>query len=145
MVPEETTVDIIVLSIRQLGFPEGEFVPLGAIYDRAKQLGLQICPVETAAQLRLQFLDQPNYRTGDRLGEFFVASEPFTLTRVGSPQIFSVVRDDDFPHIETDIGLWLIVNNAVQFENGEFIDRKFNITNFSPVDHEGRFAFIIPK
>ena len=145
LVAEETTVDIVVLSIMELGFAEGELVSLGAIYDRAKQLGLETCPVETAAQLRLQFLDQPDYTTGDRLGEFFVASEPFILTRAGLPQIFSVVRDDNFPHTETGIGLWLIVNDSVQFRNEGFSDRQFNTSNFSSMDHEGRFAFIIPK
>ena len=65
--------------------------------------------------------------------------------RAGLPQIFSVVQDDRYPHIETGIGQWLIVNDAVQFENGEFIDRQFNTSEFLDVDHECRFAFVDPK
>ena len=60
-----------------------------------------MCPVETAAQLRLQFLDQahyiPHWIAAERLGDFFVASEPFILTPDGIPKIFSVVRDDKYP------------------------------------------------
>ena len=81
VVAEETTVDIVVVSMLEMGFAEGEFATLDTIYDRAKQMGLETCPVETAVQLRLQFLDQPDWTTGERLGEFFVGSEPFVLTR----------------------------------------------------------------
>ena len=88
------TVDIVVVSMLELGFAEDELATLDTIYNRAKQMGLETCPVETAAQLRLQFLDQPDWRTGERLSDFFVASEPFVLTPDGFPKIFSVVRDD---------------------------------------------------
>ena len=72
-------VDIVVVSMLEMGFAEGELATLDSIYDRAKQMGLETCPVETAVQLRLQFLDQPHYIphwiAEERLGEFFVASE----------------------------------------------------------------------
>ena len=96
VVAEEITVDIVVVSMLEMGFAEGELATLDTIYNRAKQLGLEICPVETAAQLRLQFLDQQPWATGGRLGKFFVASEPFVLTPDGFPKIFSVVRGDRF-------------------------------------------------
>ena len=117
VVPEERTVDIVVLSMLEMGFAAGELATLDTIYNRAKQLGLEICPVETAAQLRLQFLDQPDWTAGGRLGDFFVASEPFVLTDDGFPKIFSVVRDDSFPHDETHIGLWLIANGTIETED----------------------------
>ncbi len=141
---EETTVDIVVVSMRELGFAEGELATLDTIYDRAKQMGLEICPVETAAQLRLSFLDQPHYATGGRLGKFFVASEPFVLTPDGFPKIFSVVRGDKFPHPEIGIGLWLISNGTVESEDAEHPDRLFNASD-EDRDHRGRFAFVIPK
>ena len=131
-----TTVDIVVVSMRELGFAAGEVASLATIYDRAKQTGLETCPVETAAQLRLAFLDQPDWRTGKRLSEFFVASQPFVLTRDGLPKIFSVVRDDRYPHSETGIGLWLISNGA---------DRLFNASDPEGFDHGGRFAFVLPR
>ena len=141
----EITVDIVVVSMLEMGFAEGELATLDTIYDRAKQMGLETCPVETAAQLRLQFLDQPDWTTGERLGEFFVGSEPFVLTREGFPKIFSVVRDDNFPHLETGIGLWLISNGTVEAGDEEHPDRLFNASDPEGLDHGGRFAFVIPK
>ena len=145
VVTEEITVDIVVVSMLEMGFAAGEFATLDTIYDRAKQLGLEICPVETAPQLRLQFLDQPDYATGERLGEFFVASEPFVLTPDSFPKIFSVGRDDMVPHPETDIGLWLISNDIVNAGGKTHPDRLFNASDSNKVDYGGRFAFVIPK
>ena len=130
------TVDIVVLSMRELGFAADASATLETIYDRAKQMGLETCPIETAVQLRLQLPDQPDYSTGERLSEFFVASEPFVLTRDGFPKIFSVVRDDRYPHRDTGIGLWLISNGA---------EKLFNASDPDGFDHAGRFAFVIPK
>ena len=141
----EITVDIVVVSMQEMGFAEDAIVPLGAIYNRAKQMGLETCPVETAAQLRLQFLDQPDWTTGERLSEFFVVSEPFVLTPDGFPKIFSVVRDDKYPHRETGIGLWLISSGTVDTEDEALPERVFNASDFKGFDHEGRFAFVIPK
>ena len=141
---EEITVDVVVVSMRELGFAKSELATLETIYERAKQMGLEICPVETAAQLRLSFLDQPHYATGGRLGKFFVASEPFILTPDGFPKIFSVVRGDKFPHPEIGIGLWLIANGTVDAEDAEHPDRLFNASD-EDHDHSGRVAFVIPK
>ena len=141
----EITVDIVVVSMLELGFAEDERATLDIIYDRAKQMGLETCPVEIAAQLRLRFLDQPDWRTGERLGEFFVGSEPFALTREGLPKIISVVRDDRFPHHETGIGLWLISNGTVEAGVEGHPDRLFNASDPEGLDHGGRFAFVISK
>ena len=141
----ETTVDIVVVSMRELGFAAGELASLATLYERARQLGLETCPVETAVQLRLQFLDQPDWRTGKRLREFFVASEPFVLTRDGFPKLFSVVRDDRHPHSETGIGLWLIANGTVDAGDPGHPDRLFNASDPEGFDHGGRFAFVLPR
>ena len=145
VVAAEITVDIVVVSMLEMGFAADALVPFGAIYDRAKQMGLETCPVETAAQLRLQFLDQLDWTTGERLSEFIVGSEPFVLTPDGFPKIFSVVRDDRFPHRETGVGLWLISSGAVDAEDEKLPDRLFNASDLKGFDHEGRFAFVIPK
>ncbi|MDE0011112.1 MAG: sigma-70 family RNA polymerase sigma factor [Candidatus Poribacteria bacterium] len=140
------TVDIVVVSMLELGFAEDEFATLDTIYDRAKQLGLETCPVEIAPSLRLRLLDQPDWMTGDRLSEFFVASEPFVLTREGLPKIFSIVRDDRYPHPETGRGLWLIANGTVEAGDPELPDRLFEASHpFEGADHAGRFAFVISK
>ena len=145
VVATEITVDIVVVSMLEMGFAEGELATLDTIYDRAKQMGLETCPVEIAPQLRLQFLNQPDWSTGERLGAFFVGSEPFVLTREGLPKIFSVVRDDRFPHLETGIGLWLISNGTVEAGVEGHPNRLFNASDPEGLDHEGRFAFVIPK
>ena len=142
---EEITVDIVVVSMRELGFAADELATLDTIYNRAKQMELEMCPVETAVQLRLQFLDQPDWITGKRLGSFFVASEPFVLTREGLPKIFSVIRDDRYPHSETGIGLWLISNGTFNAVDEEHPDRLFNASDPVGTDLGGRFAFVIPK
>ena len=141
----EITVDIVVVSMLEMGFAEGERATLDTIYDRAKQMGLETCPLETAAQLRLQFLNQPDWTTEERLGFFFVGSEPFVLTREGLPKIFSVLRDDRYPHLETGIGLWLISNGTVDVGKGEPLGRLFDASDLGGRDHGGRFAFVIPK
>ena len=142
---EDVTIDIVVVSMLEMGFAKGELATLDTIYERAKQMGLEICPIETAAQLRLQFRDQPDYTTEERLGEFFVASEPFFVTDDVSPKIFSVVRDDMAPHLETPTGLWLISNNIVDVRNMKLPDRLFNASDPDGVDYGGRFAFVIRK
>ena len=142
---EEITVDIVVVSMLEMGFAAGELATLDTIYDRAKQMGLETCPVETAAQLRLQFRDQPRLDNPEAAGEFFVASEPFVLTRDVFPKIFSIVRDDGVPHLETGIGLWLISNGTVEAGDEELPGRLFNASDPEGLYHGGRFAFVISK
>jgi hypothetical protein len=56
--PGRTEVELARVSVAQLGFgPEG--ASLGEIYRRAARSGLELCPPEVAAQLRLQYRDQP--------------------------------------------------------------------------------------
>ena len=141
----EITVDIVVVSMQDLGFSRDEFATLDTIYARAKQMGLETCPVGLAPLLRLRLLKQPDYRTGKRLSEFFVASEPFFLTRDGFPKIFSVARDDRYPHPETGIGLWLISSGTVEAGDAELPGRQFSASDPWEYDHKGRFAFVIPK
>ena len=152
MATEEITVGIVVVSMREMGFAAGELATLNTIYSRARQMGFETCPVETAVLLRLQFLDQPDWITGERLGEFFVGSEPFVLTDDGFPKIFSVIRDDESviqddesPHVETGIGLWLISNGTVEAEAVGHPDRLFNASDPVGTDLGGRLAFVVPK
>ena len=135
----ETAVGVVVLSLLDMGFLENELVTLQKILEKGEDLGLLPCPAEVAPHLRGVFLDQPDYRTGDRLGEFFVAMQPLYLVDM-EPRIFSVVRDDDFPHEETELGLWLIANKISDAGR----DRRFDPLDPENKDHGGRFAFMLP-
>jgi hypothetical protein len=67
----KSEVDLVVLSAAQLGVGETG-TSRQDILARARRLDLDLCPLEAAAQLRLQYLDQP-------VGEFLdVAMEPIT-------------------------------------------------------------------
>lgn len=59
---ERTLVDLVVISVGELGFAEG------ATYDeltaRALELGWVECPLELGPHLRLQLLDQPEGSSG---------------------------------------------------------------------------------
>lgn len=87
---EETEVDLVVVSVAELGFKNG--VKREDIYARAKELGLGLCPAEVGPQLRLQYADQSG-------GEWLVIGmEPITGSG-GSLRLFRVGHGD--------FGLWL--------------------------------------
>lgn len=83
---KETEVDLVVVSVAELVFPNG--ATRQEIYQRAQQMGLELCPPEVGPQLRLQYKDQPN---GDRL---LIGMEPITGSG-GNLGVFCVGRDDD--------------------------------------------------
>ncbi|MGE7926036.1 helicase [Viridibacillus arvi] len=76
------------LTVRDLGFPNGANTT--QIFKRASDLGLELCPLELGAHLRLGYLDQPEDYSGNSLqhqapsGSITIASEILT-------------EDDDFP------------------------------------------------
>lgn len=87
---------LVVLSVADLGFPQG--ATRQEIYDQAQKLGLEIVPVETGPQLRLQYEDQP-------MGEYLlVGSEPLTASS-GNLRVFRVGHDDVGRWLDSCIGL----------------------------------------
>jgi hypothetical protein len=54
---EETDVDLVVLSVAELGFKNGS--KHSEICVRAMKMGLLLCPVEVGPALRLTYKDQP--------------------------------------------------------------------------------------
>jgi len=101
---EETEVDLIKVTVAELGFKKG--ARRDQIYERAKELGLELCSPEVGPQLRLQYHDQPN-------GEWIlVAMEPI-IGSDGGPDVFYVER--------LDSGLWLDSNwsNPDDFWNAD--------------------------
>ena len=80
---EPTEVNLVVLTVAELGFPKG--AKLKGIYQAAKKRGLELCSAEVGPQLRIQYPDQP-------MGEWIViviGMEPIA-TSVGSLRLFIV-------------------------------------------------------
>ena len=76
-------VELVAVSVAELGF-HSDAAALIDVYARARQLGFELAPAETALQLRLQYLDQP-------LGELVVGMEPIR-TWAGEPVILAVAN-----------------------------------------------------
>ncbi|MCC7004435.1 hypothetical protein IT397_00745, partial [Candidatus Nomurabacteria bacterium] len=55
---ERKEYELVSFSVGQLGFPQGATTK--EIYEKANELGLELCPAEVGPQLRLQYKDQPN-------------------------------------------------------------------------------------
>ncbi len=68
LVPIPITMNLVRLSVKDLGFPKGAIIQ--KIYKRAKKLGLNPCPAEVGPQLRLQYPDQPMHEN------LIIAMEP---------------------------------------------------------------------
>jgi len=81
----ETEVDLVKVTVAELGFKEG--VRRDQIYERAKELGLDLCLPEVGPQLRMQYLDQPN-------GEWILIGMEPIRDAVGDLSVFSVDRYD---------------------------------------------------
>lgn len=76
-------VDLLLVSLTDLGFAPDEKIALEDIYARAELLNYTLCPAEVGAQLRLQYRDQP-------VDEFLhVAMEPIN-TFAGVPTDLTV-------------------------------------------------------
>lgn len=85
VVAQEIELDLVKLTVRELGFKSE--ARRDQIYERAKQLGLEPCPVEVGPQLRLQYKDQPNDEW------ILIAMEPIAGSG-GALWVFGVRRYD---------------------------------------------------
>lgn len=81
---QETHVELVVLSPAQLGFTS-DTVTLASVYERARQLGLELAAAEIGPQLRLQYLDQP-------MGEFLIIAMEPIKTWSGEPIVLNVAN-----------------------------------------------------
>jgi hypothetical protein len=87
---KETDVDLVTVTVAQLGFENGAVRK--EIYDKAIELGLELCPAEVGPQLRLQYKDQPKREW------LYIGMEPIFSSDDG-PEMFRVGVDD--------VGVWL--------------------------------------
>lgn len=83
---EESEMDLIKVTVAELGFKEG--ARYDQIYERAKELGLELCPPEVGPQLRLQYQRQDR-EYGERI---LIAMEPI-IDSDGDPRLFLVESD----------------------------------------------------
>ncbi len=83
--------DLVHLKVSDLGFPHGATTE--EIYQKAKELGLELCPAEVGPNLRLKYTNQP-------LNEWLRIAMKQLPGRGGGLRVFSVNRDYDG-------GLWL--------------------------------------
>jgi len=92
---KETEVDLVVVSVSELGFPNG--ATRQEIYRKAQKLGLMLCSPEVGPQLRLQYPDQP-------LNQWLlIGMEPITDSD-GFLYVFCVERDGYGQWLYTDCG-----------------------------------------
>lgn len=83
---EEMDVELVVASVADLGFKNG--ATRKDIYERAQDLGLDLCPAEVGPALRKAYKDQPK-------GEWLlIAMEPIAGSN-GFLSVFDVWRDGD--------------------------------------------------
>lgn len=85
---EEAT--LIRLTVADLGFRTS--ATTDQIFERAQQLGLELCPPDTGPNYRLKYRNQP-------LGEWFLIGMKQITDSDGRPYVFDLGRDGD--------GLWL--------------------------------------
>ncbi len=78
------------LTVKDLGFPQG--ATTDQIYQRAEELGLELCPPEVGPRYRLAYTDQP-------MNEWLLIGMKQIVVRDGNPDVFKLVRGVD--------GLWL--------------------------------------
>lgn len=81
-------IDFALVSVANLGFDN--CACLQAIYSRAQERGLQLCPAATGPRLRLQLLDQPQDEW------LYIAMAPL-YDSDGIPAIFELDRAFDAP------------------------------------------------
>lgn len=83
------TLQTVELTVGDLGFPDGATTP--QIFSKAKELGLELCPLELGPYLRLEYLDQTEGYSGDSLQQHQAPSGSITIPSE------ILTEDDDFP------------------------------------------------
>ena len=93
---EETEVDLVAVSVAELGLGDRTCYPI--VYKRARDLGLELCPPEVGPQLRLQYMDQP-YSKILPPEALHIGMKPIAASD-GRPRIFAVENGDRGLHLD---------------------------------------------
>lgn len=83
------TMQTIEITVGNLGFPEG--ATTAQIFKKARELGLELCPIELGPYLRLEYLDQPEGDSANPLQQHQAPTGSITVaTKI-------LTEDDNFP------------------------------------------------
>lgn len=107
------------LTVEDLDFSDGATLP--QIYKKARELGLELCPLELGPHLRLVFLDQPEGNNGNLLQQNQAPSGSITI----ASEIIS--EDDHYPK-----GFYLRKIDGVLWLRGYIAD---DLHIWNPQDH----------
>lgn len=120
------SLETVELTVASLGYPEG--ATTNQIFTKAMELNFQLCPLELAPYLRLEYLDQPEANVG--------IAEKRQQAPTGSVTIATekLTNDVNFPN-----GFYLRRMNGELWLRGYVADDE-HIWN--PEDH---FIFCLPK
>jgi hypothetical protein len=91
----ETEIELVLVTVAELGFTKA--TRRDAIYNRVKELGLDLVPAEVGPQLRLAYTDQP-------LNEWMVMGMEPIADSDGYLHVFSVEHDVDGRWLRTRYG-----------------------------------------
>ena len=83
---KQENMELVFLTVKDLGFPQG--TKTADIYQKAKDLGLELCPAELGPQLRLQYMNQP-------MNEWLYVGMKQMSDSDGRPFVFQLARYDD--------------------------------------------------
>jgi hypothetical protein len=120
--PNSRRMAVVVLSVHDLGLPNG--ADIQAIYKRALERQLALCPIELAPHFRLQYRDQPEGSIGHPSSQG--VAPPGSITVACEP----IDSDDSFPK-----GFYL------RRIDGELWLRGYCSDGGHPWDSSDRFAF----
>lgn len=91
--PDAQPIDLIRLTVADLGFTTA--CTTTALFKRATELGLELCPAEVGPQYRLHYLDQPD-------NEYLSIGMQPILGSSRGPRVFRVYRDLGRLRLSTD-------------------------------------------
>lgn len=113
IVRNKTTVNLVRVTVRELGFTSGP--TFAEICERAKQHDLELCPAECGPHLRLSYTDQP-------MDEWnWIAMEPIAGSG-GSPSLFGVGRGSGGSWLRTS---WFVAEDRFCLDGRlVFVSRK---------------------
>ncbi|PYZ97011.1 helicase [Alteribacter lacisalsi] len=119
-------IETVEISVGSLGFPNG--ANTAEIFERAKVLGLYLCPLELGPYLRLEYIEQPEGNTGTSSQQ---NQAPRGAITVATETLYD---DDDFPK-----GLYL------RRINGDLWLRGYIADDLHIWNHNDHFVFCLTK